>query len=131
MSEQTAYIVTKGSYSDYGIVAVFLDRSIAQAFVDSHNRTESPYYHAAIEEWDVQTEAPHPITVHRFSVNGDDLQTWDTVEWSHEFEGIGEATASIRGGKVWAYGQGRTPEEARKATWDAVARLRADQAGIA
>ena len=32
------YIVTCGEYSDYGILAAFLDKTKAEAFVEKHNR---------------------------------------------------------------------------------------------
>ena len=34
------YIVTCGEYSDYGILAAFLDKTKAEAFVEKYNRPD-------------------------------------------------------------------------------------------
>lgn len=49
---KTIYVVTSGSYSDYGILAVFDDRALADEFVKRRN--EGPHYEdAGIEEWEL------------------------------------------------------------------------------
>lgn len=45
-NKQTVYIVTSGEYSDYHIDAVFLDRSLAEAYCDKYPDTEIGEYTA-------------------------------------------------------------------------------------
>lgn len=49
----TAYIVTQGAYSDYHIVAVFLDEDKAEHFLSIYNMTHSSIYKAEIEEYKI------------------------------------------------------------------------------
>lgn len=46
------YIVTCGEYSDYGILAAFLDKTKAEAFVEKYNRPDGYYDRAEIEEYE-------------------------------------------------------------------------------
>lgn len=52
------YIVTSGSYSDYGIVAVFSTKEKAEAFIEQRRQTEC-YDHDdnEIEEWTLDEES--------------------------------------------------------------------------
>lgn len=54
---QTIYAVSSGSYSDYGINAMFSTRELAQAFIDA--REWSHYDQPEIEEWELD---PNPNT---------------------------------------------------------------------
>ncbi len=44
------YIVTAGEYSDYGIVAIFSTRELAQKFMDTCNQNWDEH---RIEEWQI------------------------------------------------------------------------------
>lgn len=46
------YIVTCGEYSDYCILAAFLDKAKAEAFVKKYNRPDGYYDRAEIEEYE-------------------------------------------------------------------------------
>lgn len=46
------YIVTAGEYSDYGILAAFLDKTKAEQFVEKYNRPDGYYDRAEIEEYE-------------------------------------------------------------------------------
>ena len=48
----TIYIVTSGSYSDYGIHGAFLNKEKAQAYCDYHNECNPGYHDAEVEEWE-------------------------------------------------------------------------------
>jgi hypothetical protein len=48
---KTAYIVTAGQYSSYGILAVFLDKEKAQKFVNEYNGEKYNWSKAGIEKW--------------------------------------------------------------------------------
>lgn len=47
MSDKTVYIVTEGEYSAYGIVAVFDDRTLADAYVTG----DKDRYEMRVEKW--------------------------------------------------------------------------------
>ena len=70
------FIVVDGCYSDYGIRAVFSTREKAQVFIDEHAAPwNGPGYARtldapAIEEWDMDAEAP-PERCQRFAVTLD------------------------------------------------------------
>jgi hypothetical protein len=49
--EEKIYLVTSGSYSDYGVDAVFTTRDLAQSFIDSFK--EGSFEMMGIEEWDL------------------------------------------------------------------------------
>lgn len=46
------YIVTCGEYSDYSILAAFLDKTKAEAFAEKYNRPDGYYDRAEIEEYE-------------------------------------------------------------------------------
>lgn len=50
------YIITSGSYSDYSIDTVFLDKELAEEYVDKHNNCGDEYYHddTVIEEYSIE-----------------------------------------------------------------------------
>lgn len=52
MTEQTAYVVTQGGYSDYHVERVYLDREKAHAYVDAYNRTQ-PLDEMQVEEYPI------------------------------------------------------------------------------
>ncbi len=52
------YVVTSGSYSDYGIDAIFTTMELAQAFIDSFNKDKGYNDFNDIDEWDLD---PHEI----------------------------------------------------------------------
>lgn len=58
----TAYVVTEGSYSDYKIVAVFLDRSLADELCDRH---KGWYGEPRVEEYEIVTALPAAIVTLR------------------------------------------------------------------
>lgn len=51
-----AYLVTRGVYDDYRVLAVFTEHGGAQEFADHHNLTAEPYSHddkAGVEDIDL------------------------------------------------------------------------------
>ncbi|WP_069752946.1 hypothetical protein [Streptomyces sp. EN16] len=49
----TVYVVTRGEYSDYGIVQVFGDQESAKAYSDRLNAAD-PYAYSGVEEYPVR-----------------------------------------------------------------------------
>jgi hypothetical protein len=56
MMSKTIYVVTQGSYSDYGIRAVFDDKALAQKFIEAFG--SQSYDQMEIEEWELNPCAP-------------------------------------------------------------------------
>lgn len=50
------YVITQGSYSDYHICGVVIDRKVAEQMVDRLNRMSSWYSDANIEEYDTDEQ---------------------------------------------------------------------------
>lgn len=57
LDNRTSYIITSGNYSDYHIVAVFMDKQKAEHFLWCYNRTHSRYSQADIETWEISDDA--------------------------------------------------------------------------
>lgn len=90
------YIVTAGSYSDYGILAAFTDEAAAKRFVDVYNSAD-PYDHADIEEYVDGSE----VTEYLFNVTtrrNDPNETGD--EFKVSFDGMALAGVNRRLGVV-------------------------------
>ena len=52
------YVVTSGSYSDYGIDAIFDSRELAQSFIDSFDKSRGWTDFNDIEEWELNPNEP-------------------------------------------------------------------------
>ena len=50
------YVVTQGRYSDYHIEAIFLDKELAEEFVDIRNKDLSLFYKMSVEAFTVSDE---------------------------------------------------------------------------
>ena len=48
-----AYVVVSGSYSDFGISAIFSTKELADDFVDRMNFVDSYYGDYRIQEWEM------------------------------------------------------------------------------
>lgn len=55
----TVYLVTSGSYSDYGIQGAYSTRELAQAAIDVMERPEMYSDEPRIEEWELDTDIDH------------------------------------------------------------------------
>ncbi len=71
-----AYVVDKGSYSDYQILGIYLDRDEAERFVTIHN-IGNPADEAGVEEW--PTDGTRPA-------DSDDLWWQATAYRSNQWE---------------------------------------------
>lgn len=67
MSEKmkTVYLVTSGSYSNYGIEAAFSTRELAQKYIDATSSSDR-WDAAEIEEWDLDDNAEKLIAGFKF-----------------------------------------------------------------
>jgi len=51
------FVVTSGTYSDYGIDAIFTTRELAQSFIDAFEANK--WHEMDIEEWDLDPNEKH------------------------------------------------------------------------
>lgn len=81
----TLYIVSEGSYDDYTIVAVYTDKTLAQAHIAASAELANleRFYHApcGIEEWEISTKAPSVSEIHELTEIYSKL---DSGEWALE-----------------------------------------------
>jgi len=117
----TAFVVTEGSYSDYHIVRVYLDRDEAQAFVDAYNGTLERRWkfvsdEYTLEEWTIgapRVEMDGPIwegTWHRQRVEKPGQRSPGYFEFFQPVEYSDEWTESFKVYEVWHVGP--TPPKA-------------------
>lgn len=127
------YIAVSGDYSDYGIDAVFTVKEAAEKYVELRNK-QSRYANASIEEWEADT----PLPSLWYSVS---LRQPFSSEGKGDEPVIGDGTPSLsvekprtlvykRNGFWVGSAYGRTPEKARKNLWDAIAKAKAEEAGL-
>jgi|WetSurMetagenome_2_1015567.scaffolds.fasta_scaffold15523_12 hypothetical protein len=124
------YVVTEGSYSDYHIVAVFRDRKEAETFVGS-NVDE-------IEEYELYEKQPVRQVVYYAKAESPDWnveeRSWVAWPWD-SYYGLSRPVAD-----EWPQ-QGLWPRrvtvhgsdmgEVRMALYDRIAKIKAEQEGIA
>jgi hypothetical protein len=135
------YIVTSGSYSDYGINAVFLDEAAATAYAAKRDVAAGGYGEFGVEEWDVATEATFsgyvleatwriPAASH---FNSGKEESWTLRTW-HDGEDPGPATvieARVDSdGRPTVRVRGTSQDHVTKSLQDASARLKAEIAGL-
>lgn len=77
------YIVTSGSYSDYGIRGVFLDKAAAEAWVAEHNERKARYRDDyEIEEWDADKPREEFNGCYSVTVDKNGSVVADETQWS-------------------------------------------------
>ena len=67
-----AYVVTAGSYSDYRILNIFLDKEEAEKYRENYDKkSHGPYTDADVEEYEIQEKAEGvvPVLSLRYSAN--------------------------------------------------------------
>lgn len=139
MEKQKVYIVTTGEYSDYGIEAVFLDRALAERYVEQL-RKDINYDSLQIEEHDVETSVGNRVLVHvvewseqptyELTAPTNQWTSWTRWAWEDETPKRPEIT------EYRVYGQNIRADcvdkaLAEKAAQDRVAKYLAEKAGIA
>lgn len=136
--QQTVYIVTSGSYSDYGINRVYLDRDEAYAHVEAYNATE-PDEERRVEEF---VTGPLTTRVEGAGFRGqwkaaikDDRYIRDTPEkYSFEPHWLSEETrinARIEyRDQSYVTVVGFSREHVEKVLHDTVAQVKAEKEGI-
>lgn len=139
------YIVTSGEYSDYSIDSVFTDKAKAEACVELRNRA-SNYSVYDIEEWEADEEMPFEAYSVRFypkliatgerkfaSYVGE--SQLERVPGVTVVKALPKATVNkVRladGSEVFMGAAfGLTYEKAEKSLWDALAKAKAEDAGL-
>jgi hypothetical protein len=140
MTDQKVYIVTAGTHSDYGIVAVYLDEEAAYAYTAMRNGDHS-YREFSVAEWDVATERTFSgeIWEANWKMNGpgnyypNQEESWTRQVW-HDGEDPG--LASVVRTHADSYGgllvevHGTSKEHVEKTLYDTVAQFKAERAGL-
>lgn len=132
------YIVTQGSYSDYGIVGVFGTRELADEYIQlemkrSNSRFDNYY---DVEEFTLNHVVPKPVYRAHLSVKYEDnvpvqnVWVWDKAQvvLNHSSQ-IEVAKAIYNDRKVLVFVgvvYGETRELAEKNAWDAIAKAKAE-----
>lgn len=130
MNNDKVYIVTKGEYSDYHIMAAFANKSTAEEFA---KKATGPYDEARVETYDLRGDMPKQITRYFVEVDSDgnvvQKSTWKQWDFEREKE---KGTAVYRdhhGLHCWASSY-RGYDVATKAARDKLAQWKARKAGI-
>lgn len=138
---EKAFVVTSGEYSDFRIVAVFLDEKAAGDFVAKHNAL-GEYDDCTVIEYDIATERTFSgdIWVGHWKMNGpDNYYAYREEEWFRKswHMGTDPGPASVVKARVDSYGglwvevQGTSKDHVEKSLHDRAAQLKAEHAGIA
>ena len=139
------YIVSSGEYSDYSINSVFTDKAKAEACVEIRNRA-SNYSVYGIEEWDADQTLPFEAYSVRFSpkliatgkrkfasyVGESQLERVPGVTVVEALpEAIVHKVRLADGSEIFmGTAFGLTYEKAEKSFWDALAKAKAEDAGL-
>lgn len=128
------YIVTSGSYSDYRIMRVYLDKDEAERFVESYNSTK-PGEYADIEAWDVgspakEHEGPGWVANSWIEMAGSPYVKHENIhtEWIHEPANTKAKIEVLNDYFVKVIGYSR--EHVEKTLHDTVAQIKARSEGI-
>lgn len=130
----TVYAVSHGSYSDYGIVAMFSDRETAQEAIDSMGG--DAYGDERIEEWTVFDVVPRAYMVYvkefyagKVSERSVRYPGWETTDGHY----VGRVTRGLGFGKWDGHYRywGKDKARVHKAFDDYHAQRQAEQAGVA
>lgn len=133
------YIVTCGEYSDYGVLAAFLDKSKAEAFVQKYNRGHGTehYDEASIEEYedgvpfDFETMNMYAI---RFYYDGShDIakkELYDVYDFQRPLPSVTAPDSKFVRHKYFVTVAAKDEEHAFKIACDALAKWKAEREGL-
>lgn len=73
------YLLTRGTYDDYRVLAVFTDLDTAEAALEAHTADPEDFGgRARIETFTLYDEVPSPVTLYRINLN-----LWDNGNLGH------------------------------------------------
>lgn len=81
-----AYVVVSGSYSDFGISAIFSTKELADDFVDRMNFVDSYYGDYRIQEWEMD-KIPTEIPTNDLCVYNGEVVRLDDLNTQFAYEG--------------------------------------------
>lgn len=87
------YVVTSGTYSDYGIKAVFTDKARAEKYVEAHNSGDHVWDKASIEEYEDGAEVDDYLWEGRMVVG--DVEKSGSVQIEFVWYEYGDQRANI------------------------------------
>jgi len=126
------YLVTRGSYSDYSVQAVFADKALAEA-----HRLELSESNE-VDEYEVVEHAPQRINIYNVSndtYHGNDVRhEWSYPAWDYNrpnYKRVEVVEYNSRSGFHAVRVTGLDQKAVRKAYDDRMAQHKAQEAGIA
>lgn len=129
------YVVTSGSYSDYGIDAIFSTKELAETYV-SRMDNNSSYSGYNIEEWPIDAGLPRLFYGVRLAREFDQENKKLTEEAilsemrpEHRVERP-KTNVYLRGDSWEGIAWGSSYDVARKSLWDALAKAKAEKEGL-
>ncbi|KXP12193.1 hypothetical protein AXK57_19785 [Tsukamurella pulmonis] len=126
------YVVTSGCYSDYKIRRVFLDRDEAEKYVTAMNATADDWRACLIEPWPLGRPRDDEDEGYRtaWEWTPNDGFEEDYGAWGYDVPD-GARSHIVESGPGRVVVAGSSEEHVRKAIFDEVARIRAEQEGVA
>jgi hypothetical protein len=135
------YSLSNGEYSDYRVLALFETKELAEQAAATYLRWEK-YSSPHVEEFKVLTERPEPIMLTRLSIlvradgTTGDVREMQVTRWPWDADYTTEtrvdaSNASMNPGGIFVEGTGSNRAHVEKAFYDRVARIKAEQWGIA
>lgn len=129
------YVVTSGSYSDYGIDAIFSVKEDAEKYAELMDKNYK-YVNHNVEEWAIDAGLPRLYYGVRFARDID--RTSNTLtneavlsELPPSYTMVRPKTSVyLRGTEYEGTGWGESYDQAKKSLWDAIAQAKAEQAGV-
>ena len=80
-----AYVVVSGSYSDFGISAIFSTKELADDFVDRMNFVDSYYGDYRIQEWEMD-KIPTEIPTNDLCLYNEEVVKLDDLNGGNDFD---------------------------------------------
>lgn len=129
------YVVTSGSYSDYGIDAIFSTKELAETYA-SRMDSKSSYPGHNIEEWQIDAGLPrlfYGVRLARDFDRKNNMVTEEAVLSEMQPSYMVErpnTSVYLRGDSWEGVAWGSSYDVARKSLWDAIAKAKAEKEGL-
>lgn len=121
-AERIAYVVTRGSYSDYGISAVFDNEAAATAYAATRGNC------AQVETYTLNSTEPQQVDYVVVSINQEGVMQNAREETTDDWIATRSDYPCV--GTLWVSAVGVDVDHALKAARDALAKYKAEEAGL-
>lgn len=131
------YIVTCGEYSDYCILAAFLDKAKAEAFAQKYNRGDQQYDEARIEEYEdgvpFDFETMNVYAVRFYDDGSHDIikkELYNVYDFQRPLPSVTAPNSTFVRHKYFVTVAAKDEEHAFKIACDALAKWKAEKEGL-